>query len=200
MMEPLPESAPPPWTLRGDAAAVLYPRGILAFLRYHASNVGPYDELLWLEPFRRGPGGWRHRITRIFVSSEASVQNGRANWGLPKELATFRLSALGARSERVEVSQAGQAIASFTWARRGPVLAWDASRFPRQARSIVQLSAGRYFETVPSARGHCQWARISALQVNPEVLPQVFGRWRLGFCLRNFELIFPAARIFDAPA
>ena len=89
---------PPPWSLQGDATLILYRRGVLAFIRYAESNVGPYQELLWLAPFRQGPGGRAHTIPKIFVSSEPSARSGRANWGLPKELAVFAVDAMGPSS------------------------------------------------------------------------------------------------------
>ncbi|KAG7087665.1 hypothetical protein E1B28_013613 [Marasmius oreades] len=64
--------------------------GALMLVRYSSSPVGPYDELIYI------PGRWAYssgrsglRITRIYVSSNASVYNGRRNWNIPKHLATF---------------------------------------------------------------------------------------------------------------
>jgi Acetoacetate decarboxylase (ADC) len=187
---------PPPWRLRGDATLILYRRGVLAFIRYAESNVGPYQELLWLAPFRRGPAGRAHTIPQIFVSSEPSARSGRANWGLPKELAVFAVEALGPRSERVTVSRAGQRIVAFvrSWPRWA--LPLDATRIPARLRRLVQTSAGRRFETVPEGRGRCAVTCVSDLEVNGELLPEAqSSRWRLGLCLKQFELCFPPARI-----
>lgn len=187
---------PPPWTLRGEATAILYRRGILAFLRYSKSNVGPYDELLWLAPFHRGPAGRAHHVAAIFVSSEASAQSGRANWGLPKQLADFRVSPLGADSERVQVARNGRPFASFVRGRARATLPFATSWLPRQARRLVQVSAGCCFETVPSARGRCQLTRVFQLEINRELLPHARSSpQRLAIHLSPFELCFPAARI-----
>jgi len=192
---------PPPWTLRGDATLVLYRRGILAFIDYRQSNVGPYRELLWLAPFRPGPLGRAHTIPQIFVSSEASAQSGRANWGLPKELAVFRVDSLGPNSERVQVSRSGQPIATFVRSWPGWSLPLDARRIPAQLRRLVQTSAGRCFETLPEGRGHCSLTCVSRLEVNQELLPEAqSSRWRLGICLRHFELCFPHSKLSEARA
>lgn len=55
-------------------------------LKYKSSPVGPYNELAYI------PGKYKagkcstplFSVQRIWVDSEASVQGGRSNWGLPK--------------------------------------------------------------------------------------------------------------------
>jgi hypothetical protein len=191
--------AAPPWELRGEATVIPYRRGILAFIRYTESNVGPYDELLWLRPFQREPAGRVHHVSPIFVSSEASVYNGRVNWGLPKELAVFRVSSLRRGCQSVEVSRSGQLIASFARSCPRGALALDSRSIPRRARRLVQLSGGRRFETVPEARGHCSLIRVTRLRVNRELLPDAHGsRWRFGLCMSDLELRFPEASISEA--
>ncbi|RHZ16899.1 hypothetical protein DYB37_001068 [Aphanomyces astaci] len=84
--------------------------GFVMLIRYTDSPVGPYDELLlvpgaFTPPSSSTPIAVEHhiqerylqahgllasrRVTRIFVSSEASLRNGRRNWGIRKELADF---------------------------------------------------------------------------------------------------------------
>lgn len=67
--------------------------GILMIVRYADSPVGPYDELLYSLPFKRPTLGMEilapRRLPVIYVSSEASLRNGRTNWGIRKELADF---------------------------------------------------------------------------------------------------------------
>jgi hypothetical protein len=190
--------APPPWRLRGDATAIFFPRGILLFVRYADSNVGPYDELLWLELFQRSPAGRGHHVPLIFVSSDASAQSGRANWGLPKELAEFRVSVLDADLEAVLVTRAGQHVAAFVRGRRPGRLPIDLGRLPGALRRLLQISEGRVFATVPEARGRISLTRVFDLQVNRQLLPHAgSSRWRLGAHLSSFELRFPAARISE---
>src|SRR5262245_61022490 len=100
---------PPPWRLTGSGYILLYrwfPRDFVAVqgqvppalagsfkggasavmvVNYENSEVGPYRELLFIPGlFERG-----FSITRTYVSSQASVDSGRANWGIPKQLAEF---------------------------------------------------------------------------------------------------------------
>ena len=191
---------PAPWRLRGDATAIFFRSGILAFIRYTESNVGPYDELLWLAPFQRSPGGRAHHVSTIFVSSQASAQSGRANWGLPKELAEFRVSRLDAHTEAVQVTRAGQPVASFLRSPPSGTLPVALGKIPSRLRKLVQVADGRAFETVPEARARCGLTRVCQLEVNRQLLPHARGSHRrLGLHLTPFELHFPAARIFELP-
>nr|CCA22107.1 conserved hypothetical protein [Albugo laibachii Nc14]CCA23401.1 conserved hypothetical protein [Albugo laibachii Nc14] len=85
--------------------------GTIMIIRYFEAPCGPYDELMFC------PGKFtvpalqnksKFGITRIYVSTEASVQSGRANWGIPKQLAKFRFyksrDCLSQLSDHVEVS------------------------------------------------------------------------------------------------
>lgn len=58
--------------------------GAIMLVRYDSRPVGPYDELLYIPGlFSRGEGNslvYYYSITRIWVSTEASVVNGRSNW------------------------------------------------------------------------------------------------------------------------
>ncbi|GAA5944914.1 hypothetical protein JCM3775_001100 [Rhodotorula graminis] len=71
--------------------------GVVLVVRYESSNVGPYDELmiipgLFSHPGKDGGGGepsYALAITRIYVSTVASVANGRREWGIPKHRAVF---------------------------------------------------------------------------------------------------------------
>jgi hypothetical protein len=164
--------------------------GAMAFIRYVDSDVGPYDELLWLEAW--GQRAREQRVTRIFVSTEPSAYNGRINWGLPKELASFRVSPLSDGSEHVEVTSAGGHVASFTLGSGERSLPFHAWLIPARWRSLVQWSEGRRFKTVPSARGRLHRARFSQLAVNRAQFPDVTAAARLAaFSLRGFEMIFP---------
>lgn len=67
--------------------------GTIQIIRYLSSPIGPYDELAYI------PGNMTYKvgasslsglsITRIYVSSAASIVNGRRNWNIPKQLARF---------------------------------------------------------------------------------------------------------------
>jgi hypothetical protein len=97
---------PAPWQLEGEGIILVYKfskkwvetfgqlpsnlvgkfkggLGYLMLVNYKNSPVGPYRELLFI-PGKFYPHG-KQSITKIYVDSEASTQNGRANWGIPKK-------------------------------------------------------------------------------------------------------------------
>ncbi|KAG8890188.1 hypothetical protein FRB98_000516 [Tulasnella sp. 332] len=89
-----------------DGTFVGGPSGIM-IIRYGASPAGPYDELLYI------PGRWTDasgqtgfRVTRIYVSSLVSVENGRKNWNIPKHLANFDFTPEG-KNTHVRVTVPG---------------------------------------------------------------------------------------------
>ncbi|KAA1468435.1 hypothetical protein DENSPDRAFT_464714 [Dentipellis sp. KUC8613] len=65
----------------------------IVVVRYTDSPAGPYDELMYVggkfENPVEGKGVETGRITNIYVSTNASVWNGRRNWNIPKHLARF---------------------------------------------------------------------------------------------------------------
>jgi hypothetical protein len=70
--------------------------GTVMIVKYVSSDAGPYDEIIFLTPtsFPKIHGEWipPYRLPIIYVSTEASLRNGRKNWGIRKELANFTWS------------------------------------------------------------------------------------------------------------
>ncbi|KZT33078.1 hypothetical protein SISSUDRAFT_445248 [Sistotremastrum suecicum HHB10207 ss-3] len=68
--------------------------GSVQVVRYTDTPVGPYDELIYIPGEFDNPvnGMSGLRITRIYVSTEASIYNGRRNWNVPKHLARFEFT------------------------------------------------------------------------------------------------------------
>jgi hypothetical protein len=99
---PVPEPPPSPWEL--DVEGVVWadrawPLAVGGMLRYRDSPVGPYAEV-WATPgIRLGRHGPELTIPFMAVDSLASLRGGRANWGLPKTLATFSSAPLVARGD-----------------------------------------------------------------------------------------------------
>ncbi|KAG7095410.1 hypothetical protein E1B28_006159 [Marasmius oreades] len=59
-------------------------------VQYDESPVGPYDELIYVPGrFKHKDGSVAFRITRIYVSTKDSTENGRRNWNIPKQVAKF---------------------------------------------------------------------------------------------------------------
>jgi hypothetical protein len=91
-----------------------WPVAVGGMLRYPRSPVGPYAEV-WATPgIRVGRHGPELTIPFMAVDSLASLRGGRANWGLPKTLATFSSAPLVAQGDgwsvRVVVLSVGRRV------------------------------------------------------------------------------------------
>lgn len=101
-----------PWKLSGNAFAMLYrfPKewvmengfmedfqknrylgylGVVMVVNYEDSNVGKYQELLFIPGLFTFNWSKVFSISKIYVSSQESIFNGWHNWGIPKEKADF---------------------------------------------------------------------------------------------------------------
>jgi acetoacetate decarboxylase len=115
----------PPWDLRGQAWLSVFwvaPPGrtpathVVGFVSYEAGGALSYSELLVA---RRHGGLRRLTIDQIWVDSRASLEGGRALWGIPKEPAEFHhdTSGLGpVRRARWAASAEDRAVASADFA------------------------------------------------------------------------------------
>ena len=212
--------AVPPWKLRGAGlVAVFGARGVLMLVRYASSPVGPYDELLWAE-VRGSPVGTRPRVTRIVVSTEASVVWGRQNWGIPKELAAFQWSGAGLVSGpdgwggeggQVRVTGAGgEMLAHLGFRAGGPRVPVWTGAVPGAWRTLAQPNltpdpdaAGPRGTLLPTvlttvqARGQVQAARLSVVQgaFHPALMD---SRPLLTLAAPEFRMVFPVPRVVRA--
>lgn len=213
------QPVPAPWRLEGSGlilllkspAATSDPRwhaipdtdelarpgiGLLMFVDYWRSEVGPYRELLFIP----GRFQWGERrflsVTRILVSTGESVAGGRANWGIPKELAEFRLSGEPGGLLDLSVSQGGQPVADIAWRGKGPALPVTTAFVPAALRTLVQVLDGKQFRLAPSASGRISAARLDRLETNPALFPALDPRRVLtALSVPRFEMTFPAAHI-----
>jgi hypothetical protein len=208
----------PPWRLAGRGFVLAYtfppefveaqglPAGLLGRFRggpgavmvvdYASSPVGPYRELLFLPGRFAVAGGLYPAITRIFVSSQASADNGRAHWALPKERATFESEATGRRRERVRVLAGGRVFfeAELAWSRWPlPVLV------PRWPLPFTLAQPGPDGLRLTTLRGAAlaRRARLLSVRVTGPEFPDVCGfAPRFGVRTAPFRLVFPEARLF----
>jgi hypothetical protein len=77
------------WVSEEERKDYLGGLGAIMLVNYHTSNVGPYFELLFIPGDFRHPAGTYKKITKIYVSSQLSIKEGRKNWAIPKEFADF---------------------------------------------------------------------------------------------------------------
>jgi len=190
--------APPPWHLTGEGIIVLARTqsrtlGLMMFVRYDESGVGPYNEVLWIPLTRVMPP---HTITAIRVSTQISVDKGREHWGIPKKLARFDwlaptgdscfVRAQGTPGEDLSITLEGRGF--------GPKLPIRTSWLPQALLALEQLLNGHRFRFIPSARGKVQLMTGVRLECRGAEFPElheVIGAVRVP----HFEMTFPTAAI-----
>jgi hypothetical protein len=217
--EALPEvaRAPAPWSLQGDGWIMMLrlpeyvrrdPRhlppalrdrpmsgpSLVMYVDYSVSPVGPYRELLYIPGrFELGGGLRAWSVARIYVSTWESVVNGRLNWGIPKDLATFERASAG-RGERIEVAVGERHVASLALDARGPAVPVHAGLLPGGLRRLVQFHGPQRFEFTPAARGRASLASVERLEADPELFGECSAaRVALALRIPGFRLHFPAA-------
>jgi hypothetical protein len=214
------ERVPAPWLLEGNAWIVVlrWPRGAPATMRtefvpdslaaslsgplgflvcvdYERAPCGPYRELLLVPGWMLFEDQRRHlSISRILVSTWESVVNGRANWGISKDRADFRID--HGTTDRIVVGDRAEQICAlqFTPA-RGPRLPLHTALIPRRYTCLALLHAGRTFYYRPSARGAMRACRLLDWQFAPKFFPDLRGtRVLMSLRLERCAMTFPVAR------
>lgn len=207
---------PPPWRLTGTAYVLIYrfsdafvnervalpPElqgqfvgglGALMLVDYATSPVGSYREMLFSPGQFAFRGKKHHSITHIYVSSQASVENGRANWGLPKQLASFQIENL-LEVERWRVEHEGRLLLDVRF-RPGrltfPVPGWLYR--PR----LMQPWQGSAYVTRFKVSGRGQLADLEQPKTGGD-FPNIANARPLGVLhMPRFNLTFPAPRQFE---
>lgn len=210
--------APAPWDLAGQGYlfALWMPQDVLdhgsfiaaqtpragrgrmafaMFVDYAGSDVGPYHELLYIPGKLSFGGDARLSITRIFVSSQASVVNGRLNWGIPKDRCDFDL-AYGLRDRIALHGEEGRGFADMELEAFGPRLPAPMQWMPRSWRTLSQVRDGKRYTYVPEASGRFRFARVRHWRFDPAVFPDLArGRVLAAMKITDFRMRFPVAAV-----
>ena len=211
--------APAPWKLRGEGYVMMIklplPRGraelfaptelaearfgqfgCVMFVDYAESPVGPYHELLFIPgTFRFG----RRRlpsITKIYVSSQASVDSGQHNWGIPKELGQFTVVDGDDGVKRVTMRIADRIVVEL-WLRHNKLgVPVTTSFIPADFRTFGQAFSGHTFAVSPSGRAFMQRAKVVHAWSEPGFFANLATE-RVVAALRmsKIDLTFPLATI-----
>ena len=213
---------PAPWSLRGDGYLIFYkfshsfvaqcgflPEeligsfdgffGNVMLVNYHTSPVGPYRELLFMPGKFKTEGGKWYSITKIYVNEQNSTDNGRANWGIPKETVVFRRKLISKHlwrgdTECIELLDAhGNPFFSITLSSGGISFPVNTALIPMR---LIQYLNRKVFFTTPKGSGKGQLAHIKSLVVNPDYFPDI-SQSRPLLCIKvsDFEMEFPVADI-----
>ncbi|MDW3197503.1 MAG: acetoacetate decarboxylase family protein [Cytophagales bacterium] len=202
---------PAPWQLKGEGIILMYTSlrkqfektdfflpyslksnfsgglGYVMLVNYTESPVGPYKELLVIPGKCKTPHGPKQTISKIYVDSAASLKSGRANWGIPKELAQFDWSK-DHKGTSVQVKKEDEVFFDIT-VKNKPI------KFPLTTailpiRLYQELNDTTY-QVNPSGRGIGQLAKASINLINPDFFPDVRGAKCLAVSVNPFWMKFP---------
>lgn len=215
---------PAPWTLEGSGVIIFFPAhkqnvlsspfidaadkanfrggaGAVMLVHYEKADCGPYDELLYIPGFFEHNNKNYMRITKIFVSSKESVEWGRRNWAIPKELADFDWQQ-GEREWHIDVRnpKTKENIYSvslsprfFSFPLTTSILPWSLLQ-----KQEPKYSAGRefYLETPLSGKGSakiCFIDRVEGSREFPDYHTMSYGP-RIAFAVNPFQMTFPVSK------
>ncbi len=206
---------PAPWGLTGSGLILVYrfPRefvldggfvppqyrdayvggfGTVMLVDYQTSDAGPYQELLFIPGQFRFAGKRYYAITKIYVSTQISVDNGRTNWAIPKELAAFDLS--DDSRAQVKLGQS-EPFFSLNIQSGGLGLPFNTAWSPIKP-TLGQHQQDSFYITSPGGSGKIQRARVSDVRVNPALFPDIAPfKPLLALRARDFRLTFPVAQV-----
>ncbi len=213
---------PAPWNLTGRGLILFYqlpylwllehghiPKHLLGrfaggwsavmLVDYGSSNCGAYQELLFIPGMFRCRAGTYFGISKIYVSSQSSVENGIANWGIPKEHAEFEW--IKTDLERVRVG----GFAEFTFSSQATGLPLQLGLIPQPWRTIMQpelegislipQKTGEVLLTTLAGNGTIHPAKLHSARADGAYFPNLEGiRPKLVVMAEPFNLIFPIPR------
>ncbi len=206
-------TAPPPWTLHGDGLVLVahFPEafvrehgfladfqqssyrgwvGTLMLVDYTTSNVGPYRELLFIPGLFSIGGKTTFSISKIYVSTQVSVDNGIENWGIPKEQADFDITPNPDGSTTYVVSKQGKPF--FTVRATSGGLSFPVSTRLLPGFQVTQKRRDELLLTAPTATGKGRLARLHNLQIDSAYFPDISHGTRLAtIAVRDFTMVFP---------
>ena len=206
-------TAPPPWTLYGDGLVLVahFPEafvrehcfladfqqtgyrgwvGTVMLVDYKTSNVGPYRELLFIPGLFSIGGKTTFSISKIYVSTQVSVDNGIETWGIPKEQADFDITHEPDGSTTYTVSQQGKPF--FTVRATSDGLSFPVSTRLLPGFQVTQKRQGEMLLTAPTATGKGQLARLHNIQIDPSFFPDITQGTRLAtIAASDFTMVFP---------
>lgn len=215
---------PAPWHLTGSGVIIFFPAhkqntlaspalgaenalsfrggmGAVMLVRYEQAECGPYDELLYIPGFFEHNNKTYLRITKIYVSSKESVEWGRRNWAIPKELADFDWRQ-GDKEWHIDVKlpKGGKSIYSVSLSPRFFNFPITTSFLPwsllQKQEPAYANGEEFYLETKLSGKGSAKICFIDRVEGSRE-LPdyhEISHGPRIAVAVNPFEMTFPVAQ------
>jgi len=160
---------------RFSADAYVGGTATLLLMRHHDSDVGAFDEVLFVPGRFQGRDGAMLSATRNLVSSEDAMLNRRTNWGLPAEVADFEVKRDGGGMEEWRVvSRADKQVVLEISLRPGCFpIPLHSFFMPSSWHTLLQHLNGFLYRTKIRGRGVANRAELIQVKVNPVLFPDI---------------------------
>lgn len=207
----------PPWNLKGNGYIFLY-RLPEEFLReysfisdffinkfhnylsaliivdYQDSNVGAYNEIIFVPGLFDFNNKKYPSISKIYVDSQSSIYNGIENWAIPKEYADFKIAEKD-NSTIVEILKNNQTFFKAEINNNSFKIPFTNSFLPF---NLIQHKNSETFINKFSAKGLLNKAKINISCTDKDFFPDLTNFTPIiGFKINNFNMFFSEAKIFN---
>ncbi|HMV76978.1 MAG TPA: acetoacetate decarboxylase [Leptospiraceae bacterium] len=168
--------------------------GAVMLVNYRSSDVGPYFELLFI------PGDFHHsgktykKITKIYVSSQKSVEEGILNWAIPKELAEFSWKKTD-KETKIDIQSEKGSVLTTVLKEKFFSFPVTTSLFPF---TLLQKAPESLLATKFIGKGSAKFAGLESYSSNPAHFPDIYSvsSFRLpGLAVSPFALTFPVPEV-----
>lgn len=214
---------PPPWNLKGQGFLIpflgkkeaLLEKGFIAdedkqnfrgglgaimVVNYESSNVGPYYELLFIPGdfyFEKYPKKLFKKITKIYVSTNISIQEGRLNWAIPKEFANFSWENFQNKSKISVETESKESILNVELKRKFFSFPLTTKIYP--VTLLQKSDSGKLISTQFAGHGSGKICSILNWKANENLFINLDSISKFSFALSAdvFNIIFPIPEIFN---
>ncbi|MBP9885482.1 MAG: acetoacetate decarboxylase [Leptospiraceae bacterium] len=179
--------------------------GACMFVNYQTSNVGPYFELLFIPgdfefknpKFPKHRGKLYKKITKIYVSSAISIQEGRLNWAIPKEFANFQWIKENNKTKISVTSEDNHMFLETEFTSRFISFPVSTKLYPV---SLLQRSDDKtkLMNTKFNGNGMSRYASIDKWISDEKFFAEIndISNFKLGLSMKEFNIVFPIPEIF----
>lgn len=167
--------------------------GAVMIVDYKSSNVGPYSEILFIPGKFYVNGKKRSIITKIYVSTQASIDSGRANWAIPKEMANFEFIEKGSRKELVKIYKEGKCF--FEAEFKTGIIPFPVSTFFIPFPLAQQKNSKIYYTNFKGA-GIGRFCKVKSIESVSSDFPELSSQKPIMAVKVNpFYITFPEAKV-----
>lgn len=164
--------------------------GAMMIVQYEKSPVGAYNELLYIPGKQKIGNTEGYFISKIYVDSRASTESGRANWGIPKEMATLKIENLDERTTSFRgINDNGEMFLHLSFAARGFSFPVTTSLLPIK---LVQHLNQKNYATKFVGKGRGRLSSLDIHNCDESFFPDI-TKFTVLACVkvRPFALTFP---------